>query len=341
MSAQPAAATRCWRLARYAPHGAPAADCFELAAETPRPPGAGEVVVQTEWLSMDPFPRLAMRGEASLAPQLPLGSVMLGRGVGRVVDAGDSAFAAGDVVAGEVGWRERGCVPAAGLRKVDPALGPAELALGMLGPSGLTAYFCVDRHAAPKAGETVLVSAAAGSVGSVACQLAAMRGARVVGVVQGAEQAAFVRERLGAAAVVDAAAAGPLADAVRAACPDGVDAFLDGVGGELHDAALAAAGVGARIVVYGLISSYGEGAQHTDVGPRQLMRIVQRRLRIQGFLVGDHAAEFGAALARLAAWHGEGRLHAAQHVTHGFDSAPRAFAALFDNAPPGKQLLRL
>lgn len=340
-------ANRCWRLARYAPEGVPGTDCFALADEAPREPAAGEVLVQTEWLSMDPFPRLAMRGEASMAPQLPLGAVMLGRGVGRVLRSADPSFAEGDLVAGELGWRERGCVAASALRKLDPALGPPELALGLLGPSGLTAFFCVEQHAQPKAGETVLVSAAAGSVGSIACQLAALRGARVVGVVQGAQQAAYLRERLGVDAVVDALDAldpsspGSLSDAVRAACPDGIDVFLDGVGGALHDAALARANIAARIVVYGLISSYGEDACHADVGPRQLMRIIQRRLRIQGFLVGDHAADFGSALARLAGWQREGLLHAAQHVYQGFEAVPQAFALLFDQAAPGKQLVRL
>jgi len=331
---------RCLRLAHYASGDVPPHSCFELDTESTREPLQGEVLVEVQWLSMDPFPRLAMRGEASMAPQLPLGTVMLGRGVGRVLRSADAAFGVGDAVAGELGWRERACVPAQGLRKVDPTLAPVELSLGLLGPSGLTAYFCVERIAPPQPGQTILVSAAAGSVGATACRLAALRGARVVAAAWGQTQCRYLSDALGVDAVVDIAGPVPLADSLRAACPNGIDVFLDGVGGLLHDAAMDNLNVGARVVVYGLISSYGESGR-ADIGPRHLLRIIQRRVHIDGFLVGDHAAQFADALAQLATWYHEGRLLAPQHVSHGLEAVPAAFAALFAAAQPGKQLVKL
>ena len=333
-------AHRCLRLARYAPDQAPPHSCFQLDLEPTREPAAGEVLVEVQWLSMDPFPRLVMRGESSMAPQLPLGTVMLGRGVGRVLRSADPGFGAGDVVAGELGWRERACVPAQALRKVDPTLAPVELSLGLLGPSGLTAYFCVESIAPPQPGQTILVSAAAGSVGSTACRLAALRGARVVAAAWGQAQCRYLSEVLGADAVVDVGGPAPLAESLRAACPNGIDVFLDGVGGALHDAAMDNLNVAARVVVYGLISSYGESGR-ADIGPRHLMRIIQRRIHIDGFLVGDHAPRFAAALAQLADLYHEGRLLAPQHVSHGLEAVPAAFAALFEAALPGKQLVKL
>ena len=334
-------ATRCLRLARYAPEGVPEPSCFELSTEAVRQPGEGEVLVEVHWLSMDPFPRLCMRGEASMAPQLPLGAVMMGRGAGRVLRSNHVGFAPGDLVAGEMGWRELACVKAEALRSVDASLGHLEASLGLLGPSGLTAYFTIQHHAQPKAGETVVVSAAAGSVGSTACRLAALAGARVVGIGAGPRQSQYLLDEVGVAAAVDGLDAERLGGAIAAACPRGVDVFLDGVGGVVHDAVMGSLNVGARVVVYGLVSSYGEGAGNADLGPRHLMQIIMKRARITGFLVGDHGAEFAQALKQLAAWLADGKLVASQTVHDGLEAAPHAFAALFGDARPGKQLVRL
>jgi len=333
--------TRCLKLARYAPEGVPDPASFELSVEAVREPGDGEVLVEVHWLSMDPFPRMCMRGEASMAPQLPLGAVMMGRGAGRVIKSRDVGFAPGDLVAGELGWRELACVKAEALRGVDASLGPLEASLGLLGPSGLTAYFATRQHAQPRAGETVVVSAAAGSVGSTACRLAALAGARVVGVGAGPRQSRYLLEEVGVTAAVDGLDAERLVAAIAAACPRGVDVFLDGVGGAVHDAVMGSLNVGARVVVYGLISSYGEGAGRADVGPRNLMRIIMKRARITGFLVGDHAAEFPHALKELGAKLADGSLVASQTVHEGLEAAPHAFATLFGDAHPGKQLVRL
>jgi len=334
-------ANRCLKLARYAPQGIPESACFELSTEPVRRPGDGEVLVEVHWLSMDPFPRMCMRGEASMAPQLPLGAAMMGRGAGRVLASGHAGFVPGDLVAGELGWRELACVKAEALRPVDAALGPLEASLGLLGPSGLTAYFTTQHHAQPKPGETVVVSAAAGSVGATACRLAARAGARVVGVGAGPRQSQYLLEELGVDSAVDGLDATRLGAAMAAACPNGVDVFLDGVGGVVHDAVMGSINVGARVVVYGLISSYGEGVDHVDVGPRHLMRTIMKRARITGFLVGDHAAEFPQALRQLAAWLADGSLAATQTVHDGLEAAPNAFAGLFGDTRPGKQLVRL
>lgn len=335
------AQTACLRLARYAPQGVPAADCFERSTEPLRALRPGEVLVGVEWLSMDPFPRLCMRGEPSGPPQLPLGSVMMGRGAGRVLASAHDSFQPGDAVAGELGWRETALVHADALRRVDPALGPLESSLGVLGPSGLTAFFVTTQHAQIRAGDTVVVSAAAGSVGLVACQIALRAGARVVAVGAGAEQVRYLKDALGVTAAIDGLDLSSLPAALDLACPEGVDVFLDGVGGALHDAVLARTNVHARVVVYGLVSSYGQAADQFDQGPRRLMHLIQRRVSLRGFLLADHSQTFDTALQTLAARLQDGSLRSVQTVSPGLDAAPAAFAALFGAAQPGKQLVRL
>jgi NADPH-dependent curcumin reductase CurA len=323
---------------RSYPRGVPRPDDFAIESVPAVPLADGQVLVETHWLSMDPLPRVRMDPAAKFPPPLPLGSVVVGRGVGVVLDSRADGYAPGDWVAGELGWQERPVVVAAGLRKVDPAFGPVQTALGVLGPSGITAWCLVHVSAAVRAGETVLVTAAAGSVGSVAVQLAKLAGARVVGVVGGERQAAFVRE-LGADATVDYRSATLDAD-LRAALPTGANVFLDSVGGTLHDTAMLHVADRARIVAFGFISAYnaGSGAQ-PEYG--RIYELIRRRATLQGFLVADHAARFPEALADLAAHLRDGRLRNAEDVTEGFESTPRAFARLFEGEPVGKQLVKV
>ena len=325
-------------LRRY-PSGAPAESDFELIEAPVAELRPGLVRVETSFLSMDPAPRLRMDGGAKFPPPLGLGEVVVGRGVGTVTESGDPQFAAGDVVAGELGWQEQAVVPAGQLRAVDTALGPAQAALGLLGPSGIAAWFLVRDAARVQAGDTVLVAAAAGAVGSAIVQLARLAGARVVGVVGSPAQARFVLEDLGAAAVVDHTSA-DLDSELRAALPTGATVFLDSVGGALHNSAMGHIANRARIVAFGYISSYNAAAG-TQAEYGRIYQLIHKRAELRGFLVGDHAARFPEALASLASSFRAGELRSFEHVTEGLASVPSAFAALFTGDPVGKQLVQV
>jgi len=325
------------KLVEYA-EGFPEARHFRLE-EAPAPePGPGQLLARSLWLSMDPFPRLRMSGDAARAPQLPLGGTMIGRGVARVVASRHDGFPVGTYVAGEIGWQDYYCGDGAGLRPVDPALAPIQASLGVLGPSGLAAYFATLRQGEPRPGETVVVGAAAGSVGSAACQIAMAQGARAVGIVGGPAQMAFLRE-LGVTPVDYTA--GDLPAALAAACPRGVDLFIDTVGGATHDAVTGLLNVHARVVLVGTIANYNLAPGEADMGPRHLLRWIMQRVRISGFLVADYAAEWPAALRELAGWVREGRVRYRETVFEGLEEAPRAFAALFGSEGVGKMLVRV
>jgi NADPH:quinone reductase len=324
-------------LVQYA-DGVPGAEHFALREAELPDLAPGQLRARVIWLSMDPFPRLRMGGDARVAPQLPLGSVMIGRGVARVTESRHESFAAGDYLAGELGWQEQYQGDGAGLRPVDPTLAPVQTSLGILGPSGLAAYFATLREGRPRAGETVVVSAAAGSVGLVACQLALMQGANVVGVVGGAPQEALLRE-LGVTPVNYRVA--DLGAAIGAACPAGVDLFIDNVGGTVHDAVMERLNVHARAVLVGTIADYTRPPGEQEQARHDLLRLILRRVRISGFMVGDYAAEWPAALGELAGWLQAGRLRNVETVFAGLEQAPEAFAALFGGASVGKRLVRV
>jgi NADPH-dependent curcumin reductase CurA len=241
----------------------------------------------------------------------------------------------GDLVVGEVGWREEAVMPGDALTKVDGKLGGLDAHLGVLGASGLTAFFLVEK-ARITPGETVLVAPAAGSVGMIAVQLLAQRGAKVAALIGGSMQAEFVTA-LGASSAIDHHR-DDLAAAMKAAMPGGWDAFLDGVGGASHDAALATMKVKARLVLFGFVSGYGRGGPpaYGSAGS-----ILMKRATAEGFLLADHAARSQEARAALARMLEDCTLEARNAVTDGLENAPAAFAALFGEARPGKQLVRL
>lgn len=334
-----AALNRQILLASY-PQGAPRADNFELVKRQTVQPGAEQVLVRTLYLSMDPFPRLRMDPQSRMGPPLPLGSVVIGRGVGKVVASNAESIPMGAYVAGDLGWQDYAVCDAAGVRAIDPKLAPVRTSLGVLGPSGVAAYIALFDEGRPQAGETVLVTAAAGAVGSIAGQLARLHGCRVAGVCIGSEQAQYLREELQFDAAIDARADRDLAAAIRKACPQGVDVLLDSVGGETHNAAIMNMNVRGRAVIFGYISAYNAPAgAEPEYG--RIYEVLRRRLRVTGFLVGDHAARFPAAVADIAQHYRAGRLRFREHITRGLENAPGAFAALFTEAAPGKQLVEV
>ncbi|MCU0757835.1 MAG: NADP-dependent oxidoreductase [Steroidobacteraceae bacterium] len=332
------ATQRCILLRAY-PRGVPAESDFEHVERPVGEPRNGQVLVETRLLSLDPAPRLRMNAASRDVPPLALGAVVPGRGVGVVLRSCHPDWREGDVVAGELGWQEYPLLDPAGLRRVDPALGPASAALGLLGPSGIAAW-CLLRIAAPvRRGETVVVAAAAGAVGSTLVQLARHDGARVVALVASAAQARFVRDELAADAVLDCNADGfPVT--LDAALPAGADLFLDSVGGAVHEAVVERIAVHGRVVAFGYISAYnGDGGAPREYG--RIFRLIHRRATLSGFLVGDHAARFPEALRDLAALLRAGSLRNHEQFIDGLARAPAAFAGLFTGDPVGKQLLRV
>jgi NADPH-dependent curcumin reductase CurA len=318
------------------PEGAPKPEDFAVVDAGPPPPlGEGDVRVEIQWLSMDPLPLVRMAERSPMGPSMRLGAFVEGRGGGRIIESRDDRFARGDFVVGEVGWREVATLSAASLTRVDPALGGLDLHLGILGASGLTGYFLAELASA-RAGQTVLVAPAAGSVGMVATQLLAREGAKVVGIVGGEHQSEFVRG-LGAVRTVD-----HRTDQLHAALNDvlaeGWDAFLDGVGGLTHEAALPLMNVHARLVLFGFISGYGNEAppSYGNAAP-----ILLKRATAFGFLLSDFVDRHEEARRHLARKLEEGSLASHNHITHGLDQTPSAFSALFGDAAPGKQLIKI
>ena len=313
-------------LTRY-PAGAPQPDDFALS-DLPDPvPGEGEVLVAVTHLSMDPMPRLRMQAQPPMGPPMRLGAPVEGRGAGRVVHSNDPAFAPGDMVLGELGWQSLAALPAARLVRVEG--GRPQDHLNALGATGLAAWFVVDALA-PRDGETMLVAPAAGAVGSLVCQMAQAQapGVQVIGTAVGARQAAFL-EGLGVE---------PMAPDAAWSGPEGIDLFVDGVGSAFHERMLAHLNPRARVLLLGFVSAYGEeGPPHYG----NAAAILMKRASMQGFLLADHMARADEARASIASWLADGTLRPAETVHHGLANAATAFAGLFADSPPGKQIVEL
>lgn len=318
------------------PVGLPTLEDFEIAqAETPELQ-PGEILVRTEYLSMDPFPRMRMNAASRVGPSMRLGEAVEGRGAGYVVESRSGDLDVGEAVVGEFGWREFSVVNAGDVATVDRALGELDLHLSGLGASGLTAYFLHRSVRGDVGGRTYVIAPAAGSVGAVLGQLAIRDGARAIGVCDGPLQIDFLK-RLGFADVIERAAP-DLGDEARRACPDGWDVFQDGVGGPLHDAMTPTMNAAARIMVFGFISGYGDTfpKRYGDVGA-----MLMKRAELKGFLLADFAQDVDAARQDLAKMISEGQLKVVRHVSEGLQNAPAAFISLFQSSPPGKQLVRV
>lgn len=319
-------------LARYPRDRIDPANDFRLQ-EVPCPaPAEGEALVEVTHLSMDPFPRMRMRADSRVGPSMALDRFVEGRGIGRVVDSRHPGFKPGNWVMGELGWRTHAQLPGDQLVPIDLALGPPERHLSVLGSSGLTAYFTMEAGR-PQPGETVVIAPAAGSVGMIAGQIAKRAGARVVGIGGGSQCAALTRE-LGFDAAVDHAC---LADQLHTACLEGVQLFLDGVGGPTHDAVMSGMAPRGRVILLGFIAGYGEGPRPYG----SMLPPLMKRLQVQGFLLADWRDRFAEAQAQLADWLRTGAIRPVESIWEGLDQAPAAFAALFGDAAPGKQIVRL
>lgn len=324
------------------PAGEPTAANFRLE-ETPVPsPGEGEVLLRTIWLSLDPYMRGRMSDAASYASPVPVGGVMEGEGVSEVIASNNPKFAKGDIVAIRSGWQTHALSDGKGLRKVDPAAAPISTALGVLGMPGMTAYTGLLEIGRPKVGETVVVAAASGAVGSAVGQIARIKGARAVGIAGGADKCAYVKNELGFDDCLDHRDP-DLAARLKAACPNGVDVYFENVGGKVFEAVFPRLNPFARIPVCGLIAEYNATAD----GPAPkwasaMMRsILVKRLNFRGFIVTDFAAMQADFQRDMSQWVREGRVKYREFVTEGLENAPAAFMGLLKGANFGKQLVRV
>jgi NADPH-dependent curcumin reductase len=318
------------------PQGAMSPGDFSLV-ETPFAPLAeGQFRVRNRYLSIDPYMRGRMSNAKSYAAPQPLGEVMIGETVGEVVESKHPDFAVGDKVAAMLGWQEFGTSDGAGVRKLDDSKVPLSAYLGAVGMPGVTAWYGLNKIIAPRAGQTVVVSAASGAVGSVVGQLAKLAGCRAVGIAGGAEKCRYVVETLGFDACVDYKA-GNLLEDLKATTPDGVDGCFENVGGELLDATLACMKPFGRIALCGMISGYD--GQPAPLNAPSI--IVRMRLMMQGFIVADHLDVWPQALGELASLVAANKLHYRESIVDGLERAPEALMDVLKGRNFGKQLVRL
>ena len=322
---------------RRRPSGEPRAEDFALVEDFIPAPGEGEVLTRTILLSIDPYMRGRLADRPSYAPPVAIGAVMTGESVGEVLASAIPDFAPGDIVLGSRGWQTHSLSTAAALTKVDRQAAPLGAWLGVLGMPGTTAYSGLKDIGQPKPGETVVVSAASGAVGSVAGQLAKRAGARVVGVAGGPDKCLWVQETLGLDDCVDHRSAN-LRGALLDACPNGIDVYFENVGGAVQEAVFGLLNPHARVVMCGMIAQYNAAA--FPPGPN-LGFVVARRVRMEGLIVYDKPERFAEWRALAAPWVRDGSLHHRETVVDGLESAPEALRQVLRGGNFGKMLVRV
>ncbi|MGH9968785.1 MAG: NADP-dependent oxidoreductase, partial [Pyrinomonadaceae bacterium] len=319
------------------PAGMPTSDNFRIVETDVPQPKEGEVLVRTLYLSVDPYMRGRMSDRKSYIAPFGVNEVINGGVIGEVIESRAPTLKPGDIVMGQLGWQLYSVARAEALTKLDPNLAPVSTALGILGIPGLTAYFGLLDICNPQEGETVVVSGAAGAVGITVCQIARIKGCRVVGIAGGEEKTRYLKDQLGVDATIDYKAAADIRQALKEACPDGVDVYFDNVGGEISDAVMPIINKGARISICGQISLYN--LEKPDVGPRAQPFLLVKSALMKGFIVIDYIARYGEGLSQLGRWLKEGELKYAENIVTGFENAPRAFLGLFAGENLGKQLV--
>jgi NADPH-dependent curcumin reductase CurA len=321
------------------PGGLPGPEAWEHTTEPVADPADGQFVVRISHISLDPAMRGWMNAGRSYVPPVEIGAVMRAFAAGEVIVSAHPGFAVGDHVTGTFGAQEYAVSDGAGVQKVDPSAVPMPTYLALLGMTGMTAYFGLFDVGALKEGETVVVSAAAGAVGSVVGQLAKIKGCRVVGIAGGPEKCAWLVEELGFDVAVDYRS-DDVKKALRAAAPDGVDVYFDNVGGEILDIALTRLRHGARVPICGAISTYN--ATGPQPGPSNYMSLLVNRARMEGFLVFDYVDRFPEAAAEMAGWLREGKLQSREDVVPGtVADFPDTLLRLFRGENTGKLVLEL
>ncbi len=327
-----------WSLIQY-PEGLPDANCVRLDSQTLPEPGQGQLLIRNLWLSVDPYMRGRMAPIKSYVPPFELGQWMEGGAVGEVIASNHPDFAVGQTVLHMLGWRDVALSDGTGVTPVDPNLAPAQSYLGALGLTGLTAWVGLNRIGEVKAGDTVFVSGAAGAVGTMVCQLAKLKGARVIGSVGSAEKAAYLTDTLGVDGVIEYKRCDNLTAELARLAPEGISLYFDNVGGDHLEAALANMQDNGQLVICGMIDLYNSEGQRP--GPRNLPEVIRRRLRIQGFIVSDHMGEYGAFIQEVGPALAQGQIRAEETVVEGLEHAFEAFLGLFSGSNTGKMLVKL
>ena len=334
----------------HRPMGAPVDDDF-LLENIPMPtPAEGEVLVKVHYMSLDPYMRGRMDDAKSYANPVPLGGTMEGGGVGQIVASNAADYAVGDYVFGMLGWASHACLKPKELQKLNPKLAPITTALGVLGMPGFTGWYGLMELGRPKAGETLVVAAATGPVGSMVGQVAKARGLRTVGIAGGAKKCALAVDKFGFDICLDHT---KYADgkAMRAAiaehCPKGVDIYFENVAGKIFEGVLPLMNVGGRIPLCGLISWYNAGALGANAGgekdnlPKLWRTILVNRLSVNGFIISDHWDRYGDFLRDVGPMLAKGQIAYQEDITEGLENAPRAFMGLLTGENFGKQIVKV
>ncbi len=325
------------------PDGKPSLDNFRLETADVPAPGAGEVLLRTVYLSLDPYMRGRMNDSASYVAPTAIGSVMGGATIARVEASNNANFKAGDWVLGMGGWQDYSLSDGIDLSKLDANSPSYSLYLGVLGMPGFTAYMGLLDIGQPKAGETVVVAAATGAVGAVVGQIAKLKGCRVVGIAGSARKCRYAVEELGFDACIDHHSEN-LSHALFAACPKGIDVYFESVGGAVFDAVLPVLNTGARIPLCGLIANYNDSAP-SDVPDRlggAMRTLLTKRIKMQGFIIfADYASRFGEFSSQMSTWIKEGKIKYREDIQNDLELAPQAFIGLLEGHNFGKLVIRV
>lgn len=324
------------------PHGEPTLDNFKLVEDAVPDPGPGQMLLRTIYLSLDPYMRGRMNAGASYARPVEVGEVMEGRSVCEVAKSNIPGYQAGDIVVAGTGWQDYALSDGKGVQKIDITLGPISYALGVLGMPGLTAYTGLLNIGKPQPGETLVVAAASGAVGSIVAQIAKIKGCNVIGIAGGERKCRFVQEELGFDACLDHHEHG-LAKRLKLACPKGIDIYFENVGGAVFEAVLPLLNNFARIPVCGLIAHYN--AAELPAGPNNvpllMHSILVKRLTLRGFIVWDFASQFRDFMTDMTAWLREGKVKYREDITNGLENAPRELIGLLKGENFGKKIIRV
>ncbi|WP_421384892.1 NADP-dependent oxidoreductase [Bacillus salacetis] len=321
------------------PHGKPESKDFQYEEISVPEPGDKEVLLKTIYLSVDPYMRGRMSNAKSYVEPFKVGEPLHGGVISKVVKSNSGLFKEGEFVIGMLPWQEYSLASEKEVRRVDPSIAPLSSYLGILGMTGLTAYFGLLDIGQPKKGETVVISGAAGAVGSAAGQIAKIQGAKVVGIAGSDEKVEYLINTLGFDKAINYKTCGNIRDALKEACPDGIDVYFENVGGEIGDAALSLLNKFARVPVCGAISAYNN--TEPDIGNRVQGILIKSSALMKGFVVNDYADRFKEGASQLGKWLAEGKLTYEETITEGFENVPEAFLGLFNGNNLGKQLVKV
>ncbi|WP_339516770.1 NADP-dependent oxidoreductase [Pseudomonas sp. RL_15y_Pfl2_60] len=320
------------------PVGAPTRDTFSFVETPVAEPAEGQIVVKNAFLSLDPAMRGWMNDAKSYIPPVGLGEVMRALGVGEVIASKNPKFEVGDHVNGALGVQDYFVGEPRGFYKVDPSRAPLPLYLSALGMTGMTAYFALLDVGAPKSGETVVISGAAGAVGSIVGQIAKIKGCRVVGIAGGEKKCKLLVDELGFDGAIDYKNE-DLAAGLKRECPKGIDVFFDNVGGDILDTALTRIAPKARIVICGAISQYNN--KEAVKGPANYLSLLVNRARMEGFVVMDYASQFADAAKEMGGWMASGKLKSKEDIVEGLETFPETLLKLFSGENFGKLVLKV